>query len=55
MFLELEMVQAGFAGPLAIAPNTTHRAEIDAAVATARAAGRGLWGACGGFHVPGGG
>ncbi|HEY2813557.1 MAG TPA: thermonuclease family protein [Acidimicrobiales bacterium] len=55
VFLELEMVQAGFAGPLAIAPNTTHRAEIDAAVATARAAGRGLWGACGGFHVPGGG
>ena len=55
MFVELAMVSDGYAGPLAIAPNTTHRAEIHAAVDTARAAHRGLWGACGGFHVPGGG
>ena len=55
LFLELEMLQAGFAGPLAIAPNTTHRAELDHAADRARADGRGLWAACGGFHVPGGG
>jgi micrococcal nuclease len=54
MFVELAMVSDGYAGPLAIAPNTTHRAEIQAAVDNARAAQRGLWGACGGFHVPGG-
>jgi micrococcal nuclease len=55
LFVELEMVQSGFAGPLAIAPNTAHRLEIDHAADAARAAGRGLWGACGGFHVAGGG
>jgi micrococcal nuclease len=55
LFVELAMAQDGYAGPLAIAPNTTHRREIDAAVAAARADRRGLWGACGGFHVPGGG
>ncbi len=55
LFVELAMVTDGYAGPLAIAPNTTHRDEIQAAVDTARAAQRGLWGVCGGFHVPGGG
>jgi micrococcal nuclease len=55
LFVELAMVSDGYAGPLAIAPNTTHRPEIQAAVDTARAAQRGLWGVCGGFHVPGGG
>jgi micrococcal nuclease len=55
LFLELAMVRDGFAGPLAIAPNTAHRAALDGAAASARAAGLGLWGACGGFHVPGGG
>jgi endonuclease YncB( thermonuclease family) len=49
------MVKDGFAGPLAIAPNTAHRVEIDGAAAAARAARLGLWGVCGGFHVPGGG
>jgi micrococcal nuclease len=55
LFVDLAMVQDGFAGPLAIAPNTAHRAEIDGAAAAARAAHLGLWGVCGGFHVPGGG
>ena len=55
LFLELAMAKDGFAGPLAISPNTAHRSEIDAAVAAARSARSGLWGACGGFHVPGGG
>ncbi len=55
LFVDLAMVKDGFAGPLAIAPNTAHRVEIDRAAAAARAARSGLWGACGGFHVPGGG
>ena len=55
LFLDLTMVKDGYAGPLAIAPNTAHRSEIDAAAAAARSARLGLWGACGGFHVPGGG
>jgi micrococcal nuclease len=55
LFVQLAMLRDGFAGPLAIAPNTAHRAELDGAAATARAAGVGLWGACGGFHVPAGG
>ena len=55
LFVDLEMVKDGFAGPLAIAPNTAHRVEIDGAAGAARAAHLGLWGACGGFHVPGGG
>jgi micrococcal nuclease len=55
LFVDLAMVKDGFAGPLAISPNTAHRTEIDGAAAAARASGTGLWGACGGFHVPGGG
>jgi micrococcal nuclease len=55
LFLELAMAKDGFAGPLAISPNTAHRSEIDAAAAAARSSRLGLWGACGGFHVPGGG
>jgi endonuclease YncB( thermonuclease family) len=55
LFVELAMAKDGFAGPLAISPNTAHRAELDEAAASARAARTGLWGACGGFHVPGGG
>jgi micrococcal nuclease len=55
LFVDLAMVTDGFAGPLAIAPNTAHRIEIDSAAGAARAARSGLWGVCGGFHVPGGG
>jgi micrococcal nuclease len=55
LFLEMAMVKDGFAGPLAISPNTAHRSEIDAAAAKARGDRVGLWGVCGGFHVPGGG
>jgi micrococcal nuclease len=55
LFVDLAMVTDGFAGPLAIAPNTAHRIEIDGAAGAARAARSGLWGVCGGFHVPGGG
>jgi micrococcal nuclease len=55
LFVDLAMVKDGFAGPLAISPNTAHRVEIDGAASAARGRGLGLWGACGGFHVPGGG
>jgi micrococcal nuclease len=51
LFVERTMLDEGFAGVLAIAPNTAHRAELGAAVATAEAAGKGLWRACGGNHV----
>jgi micrococcal nuclease len=55
LFIDVTMVAEGFAAPLAIPPNVAHRAEIDAAAAAAQAARRGLWLACGGNHVPGGG
>jgi micrococcal nuclease len=46
LFVNLSLVEAGFARPLAIAPNNAYRREITAAAADARAAGRGLWRAC---------
>ena len=55
LFVELTMATEGYAGTLAIAPNLAHRAELDAAVTAAQQAKRGLWQACGGNHVPGGG
>jgi len=55
LFVERAMLDGGYAGPLVIAPNTAHRTELEASADAARAARRGLWGACGGFHVPGGG
>jgi micrococcal nuclease len=55
LFIDLTMVSEGYAGTLAIAPNLAHRADLDAAAADAQTAKRGLWQACGGNHVPGGG
>ena len=55
LFVDLTMVQEGYAGTLIIAPNVAHRAELEAAAADAQQAKRGLWQACGGNHVPGGG
>ena len=52
LFVDLAMVTDGYAGTLSISPNVAHRRELAAAVADARAAGRGLWKACGGNHVP---
>lgn len=54
-FVDLAMVRDGYAGPLVIEPNVAHRGEIERAAAAAKAARTGLWGACGGFHVAGGG
>ncbi len=46
--MNLILVEEGFAEARAYPPNVAHQAELDAAEATARAAGRGLWPACGG-------
>ena len=45
-FVNLEIAADGFGRPLSIPPNTAHRADIAAAVATAETRGSGLWGAC---------
>ena len=46
------MAERGFADGAEFPPNTSHSAEIGAAVADARADGRGLWSACGSADVP---
>jgi micrococcal nuclease len=40
------LVRRGFAEAKAYPPNTAHQAQLDAAESSARASGRGLWGAC---------
>ena len=55
LFVDLAMVADGYAGTLAIRPNLAHSRELDEAAAEAQAARRGLWQACGGNHVAGGG
>jgi micrococcal nuclease len=55
LFVNLTMVSEGFAGTLAISPNFAHRDEFAAAASDAQVAHRGLWQACGGNHVAGGG
>lgn len=52
LFVNLDLIQGGHAAPMRIEPNTTHAGEFAAAAAAARAAGAGLWGACGGPGVP---
>ena len=47
LFVAGYLVRAGFARPLSIKPNTAHRTELARLSASAKAAGRGLWGACG--------
>jgi micrococcal nuclease len=55
LFIDVTMVSEGYAGTLAIPPNLAHRGEFDTAATAAQTARRGLWQACGGNHVPGGG
>jgi micrococcal nuclease len=50
-FVNLDLAAGGFAAALRIEPNTAFSADIASAVAGARAAGRGLWGTCGGPDV----
>lgn len=51
-FVNLELVARGYASTLVIPPNAAHRRELGAAERSARAAGLGLWGACGGPGRP---
>ena len=46
LFVNSSLVIDGYARTLAIAPNNTHRSDLSADAATARATGSGLWGAC---------
>jgi micrococcal nuclease len=46
LFVNLELARLGYARALTIAPNDAHAADVAAAVADARRAGRGLWQAC---------
>jgi endonuclease YncB( thermonuclease family) len=50
-FVNLDLAAGGYADALSIEPNTAFAMDISAAVADARAAGRGLWGTCGGPDV----
>ena len=53
LFVNRQLALEGYADALTIEPNTAHRAEIAGGGGRGpRAAGRGLWGACGGPGVP---
>jgi len=47
-FVNLALVEDGYASVLTYPPNVAHAPEFTAAAARARDDGRGLWGACGG-------
>lgn len=47
LFVNAQLVSAGYARTLSIPPNTAHAAELAALERTAALAGRGLWSACG--------
>lgn len=51
-FVNLVLVEEGFAESRRFEPNVARQAELDAAEAAARAEQRGLWGVCGGTDVP---
>lgn len=53
MFVNLEMVDQGYAQPATYPPNVAHTDEFIAAGRDARENGRGLWGACGGDDLYG--
>ena len=46
LFVNLDLVDAGYATPLRFPPNVVHAAEIAVAASAASDAGRGLWTAC---------
>jgi micrococcal nuclease len=47
LFVNLDLVQEGYAVVYTFPPNVAHTGEFVAAAAEARSAGRGLWGRCG--------
>jgi micrococcal nuclease len=52
LFVNLALAEAGYADVATFPPNVAHVDELTAAVARARAEGRGLWSACGGPDEP---
>ena len=52
LFVNLELVAAGYAAVLSYPPNDHYADVLDRAQAEAVASGRGLWSACGGPDVP---
>ena len=52
LFVNLELVAAGYAAVLSYPPNDHYADVLDRAQAEAVISGRGLWGACGGPDVP---
>ena len=52
LFVNLDLVEGGWADDLPFPPNTAHAREFALAVATARRQGLGLWGACGNADTP---
>lgn len=52
LFVNLDLIERGFAGVLIYEPNSHYRDLFETAENTASGAGTGLWGACGGPDVP---
>ncbi|MEQ1787774.1 MAG: thermonuclease family protein, partial [Acidimicrobiales bacterium] len=52
LFVNLLLVEEGFAEAIAYPPNVAHQEALETAEAAARAGDRGLWPACGGTDVP---
>jgi micrococcal nuclease len=52
LFVNLALVQEGYAVPYTFPPNVAHTNEFVAAAAEAREANRGLWSACQGDGAP---
>ena len=48
LFVNLALLEGGYAEPLSIEPNRTHASTFSAAAATARAGGIGMWATCDG-------
>ncbi len=51
-FVNLLLVQEGYADSFPYPPNTAHQAQFDQAAATAKASQVGLWPSCGGTDTP---
>ena len=52
LFVNLDLIEQGYAATLFYPPNTTYADRFSAAVEKAEADGVGLWGVCGGPDVP---
>jgi len=52
LFINLDLVEQGYAGTLSYPPNTHYEGLLDAAAARAMLADLGLWGVCGNPDVP---